>query len=85
VPLLFGLTMFVSATLLFLVQPMVGKMILPLVGGTPAVWNSCMVFFQALLLAGYFYAHKTTVTFSSRKQIAVHAGVLAVALATMLV
>ncbi len=84
-PLLFGLTMFVSATLLFLVQPMVGKMILPLVGGTPAVWNSCMVFFQALLLAGYFYAHKTTVTFSTRKQIAVHAGVLAVALGAMLV
>ena len=50
-PKLFGVTLFVSATLLFLVQPMVGKMILPLLGGTPAVWNTCMVFFQALLLA----------------------------------
>src|SRR4030095_11556193 len=60
VPKLFGLTLFVSALLLFLVQPMVGKMILPLLGGTPAVWNTCMVFFQALLLAGYYYAHKTT-------------------------
>ena len=59
-PKLFGVTLFVSATLLFLVQPMVGKMILPLLGGTPAVWNTCMVFFQALLLAGYYYAHKTT-------------------------
>ena len=52
-PKLFGVTLFVSATLLFLVQPMVGKMVLPLLGGTPAVWNTCMVFFQALLdLAG---------------------------------
>ena len=59
-PTLFGVTMFVSATLLFLVQPMVGKMVLPLLGGTPAVWNTCMVFFQALLLAGYYYAHKVT-------------------------
>ncbi len=58
--LLFALTLFVSATLLFLVQPMIGKMLLPMLGGTPAVWNTCMVFFQALLLAGYAYAHATT-------------------------
>lgn len=50
-------TMFVAAFLLFLIQPMVGKMLLPHVGGAPAVWNSCMVFFQAALLAGYGYAH----------------------------
>ncbi len=43
---LFALTLFVSALLLFLLQPMVGKMLLPLLGGTPAVWNTCMVFFQ---------------------------------------
>src|SRR5437762_1503990 len=49
--------MFVGATLLFVVQPMVGKMILPLLGGTPNVWSTCMVFFQAALLAGYAYAH----------------------------
>ena len=54
--LLFGLTIFVSAALLFSVQPMVAKMLLPLLGGTPAVWNTCMVFFQAALLAGYAYA-----------------------------
>lgn len=84
-PLLFGLTMFVSATLLFLVQPMVGKMILPMVGGTPAVWNTCMVFYQAFLLAGYYYAHKTTAAFPTRKQIVVHAAVLAVALGAMAV
>src|SRR4029079_15169237 len=79
VPKLFGVTLFVSATLLFLVQPMVGKMILPLLGGTPAVWNTCMVFFQALLLAGYFYAHKTTTTQPTRKQVRVHTAVLLVA------
>src|ERR1044071_9898770 len=52
----FGLTLFLSAGLLFSVQPMVAKMLLPLLGGTPAVWNICMVFFQGLLLAGYAYA-----------------------------
>jgi hypothetical protein len=54
--LIFGVTIFVSASLLFSVQPMVAKMLLPLLGGTPAVWNTCMVFFQAVLLAGYVYA-----------------------------
>jgi hypothetical protein len=54
--LLFGVTLFVSAALLFSVQPMVAKMLLPLLGGTPAVWNTCMLFFQAALLAGYAYA-----------------------------
>ncbi|HKA06924.1 MAG TPA: hypothetical protein VKD71_06670, partial [Gemmataceae bacterium] len=78
-PKLFGVTLFVSATLLFLVQPMVGKMILPLLGGTPAVWNSCMVFFQALLLLGYYYAHKTSTRMPTRRQVAFHTGVLAAA------
>lgn len=53
----FAVTLFTSAALLFWVQPMVAKMLLPLLGGTPEVWNTCMVFFQALLLAGYAYAH----------------------------
>src|SRR5438045_178632 len=56
-PLLFAVSLFVSATLLFMVQPMCAKMVLPILGGTPAVWNTCMVFFQAGLLAGYAYAH----------------------------
>lgn|GEM_PF-24687 len=64
----FTLTLFTSALLLFLVQPMVGKLILPLLGGTPAVWNTCMVFFQALLLAGYSYAHFSTRYFGVKKQ-----------------
>ena len=54
--LLFGVTIFVSSALLFSIQPLIAKMLLPLLGGTPAVWNTCMVFFQAVLLAGYAYA-----------------------------
>jgi hypothetical protein len=66
----FALTLFVSATLLFLVELMIGKMILPLLGGTPAVWNTCMVFFQASLLVGYAYAHVTLAALGARKQAA---------------
>lgn len=71
--LLFALTLFVGSTLLFLIEPMFAKMVLPLLGGTPAVWNTCMVFFQVALLAGYTYAHFSASRLSSRKQIPVHA------------
>lgn len=54
--LLFGVTIFISSGLLFSIQPMIAKMLLPLLGGTPAVWNTCMLFFQAVLLCGYAYA-----------------------------
>src|SRR5260370_22782833 len=73
---LYALTQFVSATLLFLVQPMVGKLILPFLGGTPAVWNTCMVFFQALLLAGYTYAHLLSRRLGLRTQVLVHGALL---------
>ena len=53
---MFGVTIFVSSALLFSIQPMIAKMLLPLLGGTPAVWNTCMLFFQAVLLFGYAYA-----------------------------
>src|SRR5688572_33358049 len=53
----FGAAIFLSAVLLFSVQPLVGKLLLPLLGGAPSVWNTVMVFFQAMLLAGYAYAH----------------------------
>ena len=56
VPLL-SATLFLNATLLFSVQPMFGKMILPLLGGTPTVWNTAMLFYQVALLLGYGYAH----------------------------
>jgi len=68
-------TLFVSAALLFWVQPMVAKMILPLLGGTPAVWNTCMLFYQTLLLAGYAYAHFLSSRLAPRRQ-AVAQGVL---------
>ena len=88
-PLLFAATLFLSASLLFMVQPMVGKMVLPLLGGSPAVWNACMVFFQLLLLLGYQYAHLVTGKYAPRKQWGLHVVVLALpiaafALATML-
>jgi len=54
---LFAATLFLSAALLFAVQPMLSKMVLPQLGGTPSVWNTCLCFFQATLLLGYLYAH----------------------------
>ena len=74
--LLFAATLFLSALLLFWVQPLVGKELLPLLGGTPAVWNTCMLFFQASLLAGYAYAHALTRWLSQRAQVLVHAALL---------
>ena len=79
-PALFAVTLFVGAALLFLVQPLAGKLLLPLVGGTPGVWNACMVFFQVLLLAGYLYAHKTVTRFGVRRQAGLHLGLLVVVL-----
>jgi hypothetical protein len=54
---IYAATVFLSAFLLFLVQPLIAKLILPWFGGSAAVWNTCMLFFQILLLAGYAYAH----------------------------
>ncbi len=82
-PFFFALTLFTSATLLFLVQPMIAKLILPTLGGTPAVWNTCMVFFQAALLAGYAYAHAATGWLGVRRQAALHAALLLVPLAVL--
>jgi hypothetical protein len=65
---LFSMTLFVNAALLFAVQPMFSKMVLPMLGGTPAVWNTCMLFFQSALLAGYLYAHVTSRWLDVRKQ-----------------
>jgi hypothetical protein len=73
---IFVVALFVSAFLLFLVQPMIAKMVLPILGGAPMVWNACMVFFQITLLAGYGYAHCATRWLTRRAQIAVHIGVL---------
>jgi hypothetical protein len=77
IPLLFGVALFVGAALLFCVQPMIVKMILPKFGGAPAVWNTCMVFFQVALLAGYVYAHATVEWLGVRRQAVLHLGVVA--------
>jgi hypothetical protein len=75
---LFAVALFVSAMLLFAVQPMIAKMILPLLGGTPAVWNTCLVFFQATLLLGYLYAHGLVKWMRPRGQAVAHLLMLAV-------
>ncbi|MBI1991999.1 MAG: fused MFS/spermidine synthase [Candidatus Omnitrophica bacterium] len=81
--LLFVATSFLSAFLLFSIQPMFAKMVLPRLGGTPAVWNTCMVFFQAALLAGYGYVHLATRALGVRRQAAAHVGVLLLPLLTL--
>ena len=73
---LFGTTLVLSAGLLFLIQPMFAKTMLPLVGGAPAVWNTCAVFFQMAVLAGYGYAHVTARWLNVRRQAALHTGVV---------
>lgn len=74
----FTVAVFLSAFLLFLVQPLFGKMVLPLLGGSPAVWNTCMLFFQAALLGGYLYAHLSS-RWTVRRQAIVHLALLALA------
>ncbi len=81
--MLFAVTIFLSAFLLFQVQPLIGKYILPWFGGTPGVWTTCLLFFQVFLLAGYAYAHLIVSRLSSRKQGQLHLALLAVALLTL--
>jgi hypothetical protein len=78
--LAFTLAVFLSAALLFVVEPMFGKMVLPLLGGTPAVWTTCMLFFQGALLLGYLYAHIGPRWLGLRRHTAVHIGLLALSL-----
>jgi hypothetical protein len=73
---IYGLTSFLSACLLFVVQPMVAKILVPVYGGSPAVWNVCMVFFQAMLLFGYLYAHWSVRWLGPRLQPWLHVVVL---------
>ncbi len=74
----FVVTICVGSFLLFLVQPMIARMALPRLGGAPAVWNSAMLVYQALLLAGYAYAHWLG-RFAGRRQAVIHLGLFAVA------
>ncbi|HWL15230.1 MAG TPA: fused MFS/spermidine synthase [Opitutus sp.] len=79
----FALTIFVGAFLLFAVQPLLGKFILPWFGGSPGVWTTCLLFFQALLLGGYLYAHLTSSRLSLRRQALLHLVLIAAALACL--
>jgi spermidine synthase len=74
--ILFTVTLFMSSALLFLLQPMFAKIVLPLLGGTPSVWNACVMFFQATLLLGYAYSHLTATRLAVRWQMVVHATLL---------
>ena len=81
---LYAVTLFLSAFLLFWIQPLVGKRLLPLLGGVPAVWNSCMAFFQALLLFGYAYAHWSATKLQAKRQGWLHVGLLALCILVLL-
>lgn len=74
--LLFAFTTFLSALLLFWIQLVMAKMLLPRLGGTPAVWNTCMLFFQVMLLAGYSYVLFATKWMSVRKQAVLHSALI---------
>lgn len=76
---LFPMTVFASAALVFLVEPMVAKLVLPRLGGSPSVWNTSLAFFQIALLAGYGYAHALQRLRSLRDQMIVHAAALLLA------
>src|SRR5207244_11049991 len=80
---LYSTTLFLSASLLFWVQPMIAKMQLPLLGGVAAVCNTCRVFFQAVLLGGYAYAHFVSTRLSIPRQLAAHFGLRAVSALTV--
>ena len=76
-------TIFLSAFLLFAVQPMIGKMILPWFGGSAAVWNTCLLFFQAALLGGYLYAHLSTRYLKPKPRAILHAALVFISLALL--
>src|SRR5829696_3702829 len=79
----YAVAIFLSAALLFAVQPMFAKMVLPRLGGSPSVWSVAMVFFQAALLVGYAYAHLLVRTLSLTQGAFVHLGLLAAAAFTL--
>jgi hypothetical protein len=79
----FSLTIFWGACLLFLVQPLIARFILPWFGGGPAVWTTCMLFFQVLLLGGYAYAHFSISRLTPRRQVITHLCLLALAVALL--
>src|ERR1051326_4102734 len=81
--LIYAVTIFVSAFLLFQVQPLIAKIILPWFGGSSAVWSAALLFFQLMLLAGYAYAHFLIRFVNARTQMAAHVTLLAASCALL--
>src|SRR5689334_18483854 len=81
---LFVISIFLSAFLLFQIQPMMGKFILPWFGGTPAVWSTLMLFFEVLLTGGYAYAYWLIGRVKARRQPIIHIGLIGLALLLMI-
>ena len=79
----FAVVIALSAFLIFLVQPLIAKQILPWFGGSAAVWTTCMVFFQTALLAGYAYADWAPRRFGVRRQSRLHAALAAISLVAL--
>src|SRR5207245_10591439 len=80
---IYAATIFLSSFLLFLVQPLIARLILPWFGGSAAVWTTCMLFFQVLLLGGYAYAHVLNAKLRGRGQAILHSLLLAAAVACL--
>jgi SAM-dependent methyltransferase len=80
---LYAVTVFASAFLLFQIEPIIAKMVLPWFGGSAAVWTTCLLFFQTVLLAGYLYAHLAVKGLAPREQVWLHIGLLAASLALL--
>jgi SAM-dependent methyltransferase len=80
---LYALTIFLSAFLLFVVEPMAAKQLLPTLGGSSAVWTTCLVFFSVMLLLGYLYAHWISTNFKPIRQAIIHIALLTAALLTL--
>ena len=81
--IVFTVAIFANATLLFAVQPMFTKLVLPRLGGSPAIWNTCLLFFQTALLVGYLYAHVGARVLSARMQALLHLALLFVAMVSL--
>src|SRR4051812_16020597 len=78
-----ALTTFVGSALLFVIEPMIARQLLPITGGVPGLWNMCVVFFQFALLAGYAYSHLVTSRASPVAQSWLHGALLLASLATL--
>src|SRR5713226_3266820 len=81
---IFALALFVSASLMFLLEPMTAKSVLPQFGGAPMVWNGCLVFFQAMILAGYAYSHAAVHVLGRRRHSLIYAVLVVAAGASLL-